>query len=819
VTHSCGVREVTPRLHEADLLPERVPGRAAHGRTAAGPRRERVANGGEPARPRLARCALCAALVCAVASLPARAQAPLETTVVAEKESDDEGRAVSAVSRRDQRRRQPRSAPDALRYEPGVFVQQTAHGQGSAYIRGLTGQQTLLEFDGIRINTSTFRQGPNQYFFTFDLQSIERLEVLRGGASTEHGSDALGGVIMAVPLESTRSTSGTRVEPTVMLRGATADLERGGRLQLDLSHRLQNGTTLSLLGGVGTRRAGLLTGPPVLNPVTSTPRGALPWVPRYAEYDASLPFDAQPALRTQLGTGFSELTGDARAEATFRTGERLTLAAYFYRQFDSPRTDQCPAPAAPAGECLTYERQFRTLVYGAWEKPLDGLLSRLRATVSWQQQSERRRHDFTSANLVERGDDVVDTLGVSLRAQSARLKLLDGPLVLSAGGEVYVDFLRSSASVAFTDTGVFVVRSRGQYLEGSRAATGGLFAVARWNPRPWLTLRGGLRPGFSTVYAPADPSSGASPTSRLFPALVGHVGVELGRETLRGFLTADRSFRAPNLDDLTARQATGPGFQFENPLLGPETAYTIEAGLRLRHPRVFVDAWLFATWLEGAVTKVSKSTADCPPATPACSGAWSQLRLENAPALSELRGVELSARVLLPLDLSLRATAAATWSEGPALGVPGFGAPETLALTPRVPLSRTPPVNGTAELTWAPRPWLGAIAALQWAGPQERLALTDYADGRIPRYGTPGFAVVHLRAWVRLAKALTLVVGVENLLDSPWRFHGSSINGPGRSVTVSVDLGRAFGGRSPEASTTPEGAPPSVGSNPKDSES
>jgi hypothetical protein len=119
---------------------------------------------------------------------------------------------------------------------------------------------------------------------------------------------------MAVPLESTRSTSGTRVEPTVMLRGATADLERGGRLQLDLSHRLQNGITLSLLGGVGTRRAGLLTGPPVLNPVTSTPRGVLPWVPRYAEYDASLPFDAQPGLRTQLGTGFSELTGDARAE-------------------------------------------------------------------------------------------------------------------------------------------------------------------------------------------------------------------------------------------------------------------------------------------------------------------------------------------------------------------------------------------------------------------------------------------------------------------------------------------------------------------------
>ena len=31
--------------------------------------------------------------------------------------------------------RLPRSAPDALRFEPGVFVQQTAHSQGSAFIQ------------------------------------------------------------------------------------------------------------------------------------------------------------------------------------------------------------------------------------------------------------------------------------------------------------------------------------------------------------------------------------------------------------------------------------------------------------------------------------------------------------------------------------------------------------------------------------------------------------------------------------------------------------------------------------------------------------
>lgn len=90
-----------------------------------------------------------------------------------------------------------RTLPEALKEVPGVMVQQTGHGQGSPYIRGFTGYRTLLLIDGIRLNNSVFRDGPNQYWNTIDTLTIERLEVVKGPGSVLYGSDAIGGTVNA----------------------------------------------------------------------------------------------------------------------------------------------------------------------------------------------------------------------------------------------------------------------------------------------------------------------------------------------------------------------------------------------------------------------------------------------------------------------------------------------------------------------------------------------------------------------------------------------------------------------------------------------
>lgn len=668
--------------------------------------------------------------------------------------------------------RLPRSAPDALRYEPGVFVQQTAHGQGSAFIRGLTGQQTLLMFDGIRLNNSTYRQGPNQYFFTLDAHTIGALQVMRGGASTRYGSDALGGVIMALPLEAPGRSDAMWVEPHLRYRGATADDEHGGRLQLAAGL----GEKVTFLGGVGGRAVGQLqSGGTIVAPQTGEP----PLVPRFGADG-----------RTQLGTGFNELTADGRLVWRPADNHRVTVASYAYRQFDSPRTDQCPAAYAPFDECLNYDEQFRTLVYAAWDAGPDyAALRRSRLTLSWQRQHELRTLSRPGNRVENVGRDTVDSFGVTFQGETAAWEPWEGlRLSVDYGADNYVDTLASAAWIRFTDTQIERQRSRGQYLNGSTYIYGGAFVQGLARLGESWRLRAGTRVGWAAASAPGDPTSGSAAVNQMWVPWVGNVGVQWDPLAwLRLQVAYDHSYRAPNLDDLTSRQQTGPGFQFENPDLQPERAHTLEVGTRLLFRYLLGELWAFHTRLEGAVMKSPREVDDCPVGTERCRASWSRFQLVNAPGASAIWGVEAAAMVQLPGGFSGRTTVAWTWGEGPNVG--DRPSDPMLPFQERVPLSRMPPLNGTVELLWNHDSGLSLGSALRWAAAQDRLALADVADERIPLGGTPGFAVWDLRVSYRLERYLLVSAALENVLDEAYRYHGSSVNGPGRGLTVMVDLG------------------------------
>ena len=123
---------------------------------------------------------------------------------------------------------------DVLRYVPGItFVEKDGSGHvPMAIVRGFFGggetEYILLTVDGVPVND--LRTGLIEWS-QIPVSAIERIEVLRGGASAAYGDAALGAVINI----KTRQTAGTRIASTNIAFG-----QRGER-SLNLANQFHFG--------------------------------------------------------------------------------------------------------------------------------------------------------------------------------------------------------------------------------------------------------------------------------------------------------------------------------------------------------------------------------------------------------------------------------------------------------------------------------------------------------------------------------------------------------------------------------------------------
>ncbi len=118
-----------------------------------------------------------------------------------EQKITDAPASISVVTAEELKQRPYMTLIDAVRDLEGVDVGETADktGQRTISLRGMGPEYTLILIDGKRQNNhgdiypNSF--GGNQFNHIPPLDSIERIEVIRGPASTLYGADALGGVI------------------------------------------------------------------------------------------------------------------------------------------------------------------------------------------------------------------------------------------------------------------------------------------------------------------------------------------------------------------------------------------------------------------------------------------------------------------------------------------------------------------------------------------------------------------------------------------------------------------------------------------------
>ncbi len=105
-----------------------------------------------------------------------------------------------------------------LQRQPGVEIVQNGGpaAVSSAFLRGANGSQTLVLIDGLRAGSSS---DGSTSLEAIPLDQIERVEILRGPASSLYGADAIGGVVQVF----TKRAEGAALAPNATVGYGTYD--------------------------------------------------------------------------------------------------------------------------------------------------------------------------------------------------------------------------------------------------------------------------------------------------------------------------------------------------------------------------------------------------------------------------------------------------------------------------------------------------------------------------------------------------------------------------------------------------------------------
>lgn len=174
----------------------------------------------------------------AALGLPALAQQAIPDTVVtATRIPTPQERvpaSVTVITRRDIEERGYQSVAEALTAVPGLnlVAQGGLGGQTSLFARGANSGQTLVLLDGVPLNDVSTPAGA--FNFGQDLlAAVERIEVIRGPASSLYGSQAIGATINLVTRQ---APAGKQIAPFGEFAGGSQNTLRGtlgaaGRIQ------------------------------------------------------------------------------------------------------------------------------------------------------------------------------------------------------------------------------------------------------------------------------------------------------------------------------------------------------------------------------------------------------------------------------------------------------------------------------------------------------------------------------------------------------------------------------------------------------------
>ncbi len=657
------------------------------------------------------------------------AQTPASTKVITSQEMNDQ--------------EQAKTLPDTLKQVPGIMVQKTSHGQASPFIRGFTGFRTLLLVDGIRLNNSVFREGPNQYFGTVDQLSLSRLEIIKGPGSVLYGSDAIGGTVNAV----TKSDADFSADAPfgTYYRYASAENSHIGHLETGAAL----GEKFGIYAGLSYKDYGDLWGG---KDIGEQPKTA------YSDYGGDLKLRYHLASNMQLTALYQNVNQDD----VWRTHSTVYAKSF--------------KGSAVGGDLRRVLDQKRELIYlkyegqdvASWIRDISLTLSR------HKQQEDEDRLKPTGATPGEKQGFDVSTLGVGLQVRS--------PSSIGEwtyGSSFYRDSVSTDKQVLDTSGIVTLNDIQGPVADDANYDLADAFVQHELN----LSDHWDLISGAHVTYAAANArkvknaSTGAQfsvKDSWSAPVfwLRGLYGLNETKSTSL-YVGAAQAVRAPNLSDLT-RFDINRSNEIETPApgLSPEKYISLEIGAKTNEETLRGEVGYFYTFIDSMIVRQ--------PTGVTISGKQEVTKANSGNGF--VHGIEVDGE----MDLSL------TWGLITKLTIQeGFvkSYPTSSNVQSTEWLSRLSPFVITLGAYHRIGDMIRIETAVTKAEKQDQLTAADKLDTqRIPPGGTPGYTIWSLKANWSPSQQVSVTGGIENITDESYRIHGSGVIEAGRNFVVSASF-------------------------------
>ncbi|GMV81122.1 MAG: hypothetical protein AMXMBFR7_23060 [Planctomycetota bacterium] len=634
---------------------------------------------------------------------------------------------------------------DALKEQPGTFIQKTGPGQGSPYIRGFTGFRNLLMIDGVRFNNSVFREGPNQYWATIDPLFIDRIELLRGPGSSLYGSDAVGGVVNAMSKSTDTWSDGTEVGGMVYYRAASAERSHVGHVEVKGSHKDKVGF---IFGGS---------------------------------------FKDNDDYMAGGGVGQTELTswqdGSLSGKVEYRPakGHELTFYVDRFRQNDSPRTEQTVFSktweGTSHGTQLKQEfDQNRLLSYLKYKLNDTGTdaIEEAEVTLSYQNTMEDvYRGDVNGAERFASFE--VDTYGAQAQFKS-RAPLFG---LLTYGLDFYHDSIQS-AEKRISAAGALSVRLQGPVGDdGSYDLFGAYLQDEVDLFDRHLTLTAGGR--FEYIATESEkfqnPDTGTRDDFEAdWSSFVGSLRFLIRPDLNHGdhwhvFGGVQQSFRAPSYHDLTSFDS-GATQEIPSPDVEPEEFTTYELGFKTRYGDFEAESSYYYTFIHNQLIREPTGDPGPPPVVVKRNG-----------GKGYIYGAELALRYTFFEDFQVWGNVTVT--EGDIMQFDNNVPP----VKRRQVVDRLIPVMSHMGFKYQPvgENWWVELHADVFSDANRRSFGNRADTRRFPPDGTPGFGVFGIRGGVKLLKDRLRISGaIQNIANSDYRIHGSGQNMPGINAILGL---------------------------------